>query len=288
MAVEVGFLFDNDGVLVRSEKFHWLAWQQLCTEEGKTYINHDSFLQGFGKRNDLILEEAVPELTVEERVKLAERKEELFRNLARGNVCLLDGMERFLQEIQKEKVPCIIASSTSRENLEMYLSTTPLGRYFDNFVSAEEVSRGKPHPDVFLAAAKRLRIDPCNCVVFEDAPAGVKAGKKAGCFVVGLLTTHKEEKMKECDLIVEDPSHLHLPFIMEAFGRWQKRQKILRPLRKVFGAFLVLIGVVFIFVPIFPSVLFIAVGLVYLNIPRVQKFIDSLQEKWQKMKNRRK
>lgn len=194
-----GFLFDNDGVLMDTTAFHWRSWQLLLKEESSDFkMSEQTFLEGFGKRNELILKTVAPHLH-ERHQELADRKEELFRECARGRVELLPGIEDFLKELKRRNIPRIIASSTPVENLEMYLESTPLGDYFDLYISGEDVAHGKPAPDIFLEAAKALSLPPKNCFVIEDAPVGITAGKAAGCQVIALGTTHPKEALDGYD-----------------------------------------------------------------------------------------
>ncbi|MCC5831551.1 MAG: HAD family phosphatase [Chlamydiales bacterium] len=220
--MHVAFLFDNDGVLIDSSELHWQSWVLLMKEEPELEMNRKEFTNGFGKRNDLILEELVPHIPKEKRTQWARRKEELFRQCARGKVELLAGIESFLKEVDRAAIPHIIASSTPTENLEMYISSTVLGNYFQHYLSAEEVAHGKPAPDIFIAAADRLGFAPSECVVFEDAPAGIRAGKAAGSFVVALETTHSKEELSDYDLFYHSPSDLNLQEILKAFTVWKK------------------------------------------------------------------
>lgn len=217
--MNIGFLFDNDGVLIDSSALHWRAWQLLMEEDRSFHIDHEMFLKGFGKRNDLILRDAVPGSTEHQRNIWAKRKEELFRQIARREIQLLPGMESFLKEVKKKEIPRIIASSTPIENLKMFLSSTVLGNYFDGFVSAEEVKHGKPAPDVFLEGAKRLGLDPRKCIVLEDSPAGLEAGRAAGCFVIALATTHSKNELEGYDLLYASPKEMRLPEILSAFQK---------------------------------------------------------------------
>lgn len=217
---KVGFLFDNDGVLIDSSALHYLSWQLLAEEKGSSFrISKDAFVKGFGKRNDLILQENLPGVSAEIRKHLADRKEELFRDNAAGKIELLLGMEAFLAILKKKNIPRIIASSTPVENLEMFLKTTVLGKYFDAFVSGEEVPHGKPAPDIFIEGARRLNLPPSQCIVVEDAPAGIEAGKMAGCFVVALATTHPAESLSGYDLLYPTPFELNLDEILAAFAK---------------------------------------------------------------------
>lgn len=215
--IRPGFLFDNDGVLIDSSEIHWQAWQLFMEEEASLNMTHQEFIDTFGKRNDLILKEISPASTIEQRKKWADRKEEIFRKRAQNAIKLLPGMERFLKEIQEKGYLRIIASSTPVENLKLFLSSTVLGKYFDKFVSADTVPHGKPFPDVFIKAAEEIGIPPEECIVLEDAPAGIEAGKRAGSFVVALGTTHPQENLENYDLFFQSPSDLNLQQILSAF-----------------------------------------------------------------------
>lgn len=220
--MSVAFLFDNDGVLVDTSAYHWLSWQHLMEEDHELKMGHEEFRTSFGKRNELILKELAPDATEAQHLKWASRKEELLRQKIGGKVKLLCGMEEFLKQVVEAKIPHIIASSTPIENLKLYLTTTVLGRYFDAFVSGEEVAQGKPAPDIFIEAAHRLGFESQECVVFEDAPAGIEAGKSAGAFVVALETTHEKSRLRGYDLIYPSARELNLQEILQAFNLWKK------------------------------------------------------------------
>ncbi len=269
----VGFLFDNDGVLIDSQDLHWQAWTRLMQEEKDLSFTHEQFVAGFGKRNDLILKEIAPNADESTRMRWAMRKEELFRELARGNIQLIPGMEAFLEELKSRKIARIIASSTPPENLRLFLETTPLGRYFDQFISAEEVSRGKPSPEIFVKAAMRLGLEPIDCIVVEDAPAGLKAGKHAHAFVVALATTHSKKELKNYHLLYSDPTQLNLEEILTAAEKWKWSLfnripyrahkycgRLNRPTRFIVGILLLIFGFIMLFLPVGPGLLMMVVG----------------------------
>jgi HAD superfamily hydrolase (TIGR01509 family) len=102
----------------------------------------------------------------------------------------LPGVRGWLEQLTAAGIPCGIGSSTEEKNVRLGLRKLGLETHFRVAVTAEQVQRGKPAPDVFLEVSRRLRIGPARCVVFEDAPAGVEAGRAAGMKVVGVATTH--------------------------------------------------------------------------------------------------
>jgi beta-phosphoglucomutase len=209
-----GFLFDLDGVLINSKEFHYQAWQHLSKENNLLDITYDYFSKTFGMRNDEILKALNFYQTQEEIDKAGARKEELFRLHCKEHVKLIEGMQPFLEEVKKASITRIIASNTPVENLNFFLNETILGSYFDAFVSGEEVKAGKPSPDVFIEAARRIGYDTKDCIVFEDSPHGLIAGKNAGCFVVALGTTTPEILLNPKDAYFKSPKDLNLQQIL--------------------------------------------------------------------------
>ena len=120
-------------------------------------------------------------------------KEDIYRALVRTRgVTLLPGVRRWLDRLKQDGWLQALASSAPRANLEAITEALGLSGYFDAVVSAEDVERGKPDPQVFLAAARRLRVEPRACVVVEDAPAGTEAARRAGMRSIGVLSSHGE------------------------------------------------------------------------------------------------
>ena len=125
-------------------------------------------------------------------------------------------MKEWLQRLADGGVPCVIGSSTHRLNIEVSLEIIHLAEYFADIVSAEDVTHGKPAPDVFLKAASKIHRDPQVCVVFEDAHVGIQAARNAGMKVVAVATTNPLHDLGEADLAVERLDQLDIPTI----DRW--------------------------------------------------------------------
>ncbi len=197
-----GVLFDMDGVLVDSGPFHEQAWKILANENGME-MEEDFFRRTFGMRNDEILRLLFGGGLDEERVEtLGRRKEELYRSIAKKGLRPARGAGELVEDLYENRVPMAIASSGPRENVEMMLEVTGLGKWIQTFVSAEDVERGKPDPEVFLKSAGKIGIDPCTCIVLEDAPVGIEAGKRAGMKVIAVSTTRPPQALKEADIVV--------------------------------------------------------------------------------------
>ncbi|MGI8891120.1 MAG: HAD family hydrolase [Chthoniobacterales bacterium] len=198
-----GAIFDWDGVIIDSGKLHERSWHRLAQELGKK-IAPGSFIRGFGMKSARIIEEIHGWADDPDEVEsLTFRKEELYREIVgQTEIAALPGVARWLQSLREADVPCAVASSTHRLNIEVILDRIGLTDAFRVIVSAEDVSQGKPHPEVFLKAAEKLLLAPTRCVVFEDAHVGIAAAKAANMKVIAVTTTHAAEQLSGADLVV--------------------------------------------------------------------------------------
>ena len=179
-------LWDLDGTLVDSEQYHWLAWRDTMAAEGVS-LTHPEFLKTFGLRNDAIIPQWIPVATPERIEAIGVVKEQLYRRLVReGGLEPLPGVRHWTGRLAREGWLQAIASSAPRENVDVVLAVIGLGPCFQAIVSAEDVTLGKPDPQVFITAAARLGSAPARSVVVEDAPAGVEAARRAGMPSIGV------------------------------------------------------------------------------------------------------
>jgi beta-phosphoglucomutase len=180
-------LWDMDGTLVDSEEFHWLSWRDTMAAEGIP-ITHDQFVITFGQRNDSILPRWLGADAMADRIqRVGDAKEELYRRLVReSGLAPLPGAAEWVRRLQRENWRQAVASSAPRANLDVVLEVIGLRGCFQAVVSAEDVTAGKPDPQVFLTAAARLGASPSQCVVVEDAAAGVEAARRAGMRSIGV------------------------------------------------------------------------------------------------------
>lgn len=198
-----GAIFDWDGVIIDSFSQHKEAWHRLAHEAGQP-IPAGAFERGFGMTNDRIILEILGWPTdAREIEQLSRRKELLYRDvLGETEVEPLPGVAALLDALRAAAVPCAIASSTELENISVVLGLLGFREYFQAIVSADDVTRGKPDPEVFLLAAERLGISPQQCIVFENAVVGVRAGHAAGMKVVGVATTNPAAALDAADRVV--------------------------------------------------------------------------------------
>lgn len=176
-----------DGTLVDSADYHWRAWHDTMAKEGLP-IAHEQFLATFGQRNDSILrqwlgERATPELMQ----RVGDAKEMLYRQQVRQRgIESLPGVFDWVQRLHAQGWRQAIASAAPRANVETILEVLRCTDCFEVIVSAEDVHRGKPDPEVFLVAANKLGVAPERCIVVEDAPHGIEAARAAGMQSIGV------------------------------------------------------------------------------------------------------
>jgi len=198
-----GAIFDWDGVIIDSSSHHEESWERLAAETGRT-LPPGHFKKGFGMKNEVIIPNVLGWTQDADLIQqYSLRKEELYRQIVveRG-IAPLPGVEALLTRMQKRGIPCAIGSSTHRLNIETALNFLGFGKFFTAIVSAEDVTHGKPHPEVFLTAAARIHRHPANCVVFEDAVFGIEAAHRGGMRAVAVATTHSIELLDSADVAV--------------------------------------------------------------------------------------
>lgn len=183
-------LWDLDGTLLDSGEYHWISWYETLREEGYV-LTRERFTESFGQRNDTILRSYFgPDLPVTEIERITDTKEVHYRHLVRTQgIDLLPGVREWLVRLQSQGWKQAIASSAPALNIETILEVCRIEGFFEAVVSAQDVKKGKPDPEVFLLAAKRLRVPSTCCVVVEDAPVGVEGARRAGMPAIGVLTT---------------------------------------------------------------------------------------------------
>ncbi|MFE1310155.1 HAD family hydrolase [Streptomyces sp. NPDC058755] len=193
-------LFDNDGTLVSSlasVERCWTSWAReygITAEEFRRVALH-------GRPAAEIVADLLPAHLVPEAVARVEQLE--VEDVPDGGVQLLPGTRDFLDSLPADR--WAVVTSATRRLAEARLDA--VGIVPKTLVAADDITRGKPDPEPYLLAARQLGVDPAHCVVFEDAPAGLQAGRAAGMTTVALATTHRAEEL-DADLVVRDLSAL--------------------------------------------------------------------------------
>jgi beta-phosphoglucomutase len=180
-------IWDLDGTLVDSEEFHWQSWRDTLAPEGLS-ITYDQFLDSFGMKNEPIMRRWLGDgYTPERSVRLAEAKEADYRRLAQTHgLAPLPGAREWVTALKAAGWRQAIATSAPRANAEVMLRALEMASFFDAVVVAEDVTAGKPDPEVFLTAAARLGVEPARAIVVEDAATGIEGARRARMKSVGV------------------------------------------------------------------------------------------------------
>jgi HAD superfamily hydrolase (TIGR01509 family) len=188
-----GFVFDLDGTLVSNLPVHMEAFARLAERHQLAPLTLELRARLDGRRNSDVFPTLFGRpLSPEELRRYSNEKEALYRELSLGRLAPLPGLERLLAILERRGLPVAVATSSPAENVPHTLGEPGLAHLLPVVVRADEVPRGKPHPDVFLEAASRIAVPPRDCLAFEDAPSGIRAARTAGMSCVALTTSHSE------------------------------------------------------------------------------------------------
>lgn len=184
-----GCIFDLDGVIVDTAKYHYLAWKRLASELGFEFTKEQNErLKGVSRMKslDILLEIGKLDFSNEEKIKLAEKKNswyvEYISNMKSDEI--LPGAEEFLQVVRSIGIKTALGSVS--KNSMTILNRLNLAQYFDAIIDGNKVVHAKPNPEVFLLGAREIEIPEKNCVVFEDAATGIEAAINAGMYSIGI------------------------------------------------------------------------------------------------------
>jgi len=190
-------IFDIDGTIVDNMHLHAEAFAVFAERHGLPRLTPEDRARLDGRRNSeifpILFKRDVPR---EEWQAYEHEKESLYRELSRGRLTPMKGLHDFIARLKHDGINVALATSAPEPNVAHTLSELGLTDDFPIIVRGDQVPRGKPAPDVFLEAARRLGVQPAACLVFEDAPMGVEAGKAAGMVVVALTTSFSDDHFR--------------------------------------------------------------------------------------------
>jgi beta-phosphoglucomutase len=189
MPTAAAFLFDLDGTLIDSMPLHERAWIEWYARRGQTIVAGQFFASTAGRSNAEILGDMFPELGDDEIAALADEKEAIYRGHAAHALELIPGTQAFIEAARASGLRLAVCTASTLQNMTLAFERHPIDRWVETITSPADGLRGKPHPDIFLEAARRLNVAPAHCIVFEDAPLGVEAARRAGMRAVALTTT---------------------------------------------------------------------------------------------------
>ena len=216
-------LFDLDGVIVDTAKYHFIAWRQIADELGFAFSERDNErLKGVSRQRslDILLEIGRLSLDEESKARLAEKKNGLYLDTIRKMTPaeILPGAEGFLWECKAAGLKTALA--TASRNSALILDLLRIRSLFDVVVDGNKVKRTKPDPEVFLLCAKELAVESERCVVFEDAEAGIEAARSAGMMSVGI---GNPAILKRADMVAPGLASLTVEMMLASFDPGKER-----------------------------------------------------------------
>ena len=193
-------IFDIDGTIVDNMHLHAEAFSLFAERHGLPPLTPDDRARLDGRRNSeifpILFKREVPR---EEWQAYEHEKESLYRELSRGRLLPMKGLHDLIARLRESGIAMALATSAPEPNVIHTLRELGLADAFPVIVRGDQVPRGKPAPDVFLEAARRLNVAPADCLVFEDAPMGIAAAHAAGMPVVGLTTSFEASHFDELE-----------------------------------------------------------------------------------------
>ena len=197
-------LFDLDGTMVNSDPIHYKAWQEIVRDYG-IEIDEAFFIKRIsGRINPVIIQDILPQLSIEEGQQLAEEKEALFRELA-PELKPLAGLTDVLAWTDKCGVKRAVVTNAPRKNAHFMLQSLGLTDVFPTLVLAEDAAAGKPDPAPYQLALNLLGISPESAIAFEDSPSGIRSAVGAGICTIAIASTHNPDYLCDCGAVFAVP-----------------------------------------------------------------------------------
>lgn len=205
MRHNIAVIFDMDGVIMDNNKYHERAWKQFCFNYKLELSDEELHNHVYGRiakdTLDFIFKKDHSQDEIE---KYVEEKELSYRKDYVNKIKLLSGLYEFLEELKRLNIPMALATSAPPGNIDFAFSHLPISHYFKFILCASDITKGKPHPEIYVKAIEKLKLKPTQCIVFEDSISGIRAALGAEAHVIGVSTTHKAEEMMGAELIIND------------------------------------------------------------------------------------
>ncbi|MCD6600028.1 MAG: HAD-IA family hydrolase [Dehalococcoidia bacterium] len=208
-------IWDMNGVIADTNKFHIAAWQETFAKR-KLKPAKEELTRLFGARNDIVARKFLGEGLSEEDIKaIGQEKEANFQEKIKGNIKTLPGVIELLDTLKKGKFKLALASSAPRKTIDLVNTELNTGQYFDYIISGQEAVKNKPAPQVYLLAAEKLGARPEDCIVIEDSPFGIEAAKAAGMRCLAITNSYPEESLRKADRVASSLEDIDLIALLQ-------------------------------------------------------------------------
>jgi beta-phosphoglucomutase len=211
----IALIFDMDGVIVNNNRFHYETWKSLCARYNKPIDEHIYREKMNGRTlKELALFIFGEERSHEDIMAIGQEKEAEYRRLYQPHLEPAKGLLKLLSAAHDEGIPMVVGTSAPKENVRFIMEGLGIGHYFKAILDDRAVTKGKPNPEIYLKCAQAAGLPNAQCVVFEDAISGLKAGKAAGSKIIAVATSHLREELHG-DLIIDDFDQIDLQQIKD-------------------------------------------------------------------------
>lgn len=211
-------IFDLDGVVVDTVPLHFKAWKQMFEEYGKkfTFQDYKDKVDGIPRIDGG--RAILTDLSDAELDEATGKKQGYFiKHLQKGKIKVFKPTLRLIKELKERGIKIAVISSS--KNLPFILEKIGILKLLDAKISGSEITKGKPHPQIFLMAAEKIRVKPENCIVFEDAVLGVIAAKRAKMLCIGIDRYNDPSRLKDADLVSVDLEDINFDRLSQLFKR---------------------------------------------------------------------
>lgn len=207
-------IFDMNGVIIDDERIHQESWRVYCNKHG-FHITDDEFKHKvFGRtEKDTFVYLYDRAITPDELENFSNERVDTAIEIFKSQIKMTDGLQYLLDELSENNIPMAVATSARRRYFNFIMDELHIRNYFKVVLTAEDITKGKPDPEIYIETAEELRIDPKDCIVFEDTLSGIKSAKTAGMKVVGIATTHSKEELSLADAVVESFKEVNHHFL---------------------------------------------------------------------------
>jgi len=213
-----GTIFDLDGVIVNTVPIHFKAWKKMFSEYGIDFSFEDYKNKVDGIPRIDGCRAILKDYPQEEIQKAAERKQNYFRDfLEKEDIPVFESTLRLMKELKENNIKISVLSSS--KNSPYILKKIGIYDMLDAEVNGNDITKGKPDPEIVLKLLEKLKLENTEVIVFEDAVLGVQAAKNAGCFCIGIDRYNNPERLKEADYVVKDLEEITLSKLKELFKR---------------------------------------------------------------------
>jgi HAD superfamily hydrolase (TIGR01509 family) len=193
-----------NGTMIDDMDFHTKAWHQILNNDLQgSFSREEVAAQMYGKNSEVLARFfGEGRFTQEEADHLSVQKEKIYQKEYISHLRLIKGLDTFLKRAAEQNIQMAIATAAITFNIDFVVDNLDIRHYFNALVSADDVTKSKPHPETFLKAAEQLGVDPKDCLVFEDAPKGVEAALNAGMDCLVITTMHPKDEFPDYDNII--------------------------------------------------------------------------------------